>query len=52
MTFNDTSTDDYLKHCLKVVLLIEGFEEYVQEYTIDYVDNVLDDTEQTKAQYR
>ena len=52
MAFNDNSTDDYLKHCLKVVLLIEGFEEFMQEFTIDYVDNVLDDTEQTKAQYR
>jgi len=52
MAFNDNSTDDYLKHCLKVVLLIEGFEEFMQEFTIDYVDNVLDDTEQTKDQYR
>ena len=52
MAFNDNSTDDYLKHCLKVVLLIQGFEEYMQELTIDYLDNVLDDTEQTKAQYR
>ena len=52
MAFNDNSTDDYLKHCLKVVLLIRGFEEYMQEFTIDYVENVLDDTEQTKAQYR
>jgi hypothetical protein len=50
MAFNDDSTDDYLKHCLKVVPLIQGFEEYMQDFTIDYVDNVLDDTEQTKAQ--